>query len=114
MLSRTREMGNSIIICKSCIEEALEAIKEYKETPKAKPNNIPPPLFFDLGKAEKNGTSSDIEGEEDNEIHDEGTTPEMPDKPEKAESARTKNDKKTTSGTAAKRSSAAKKSGEKK
>lgn len=29
-ISKTREMGNSIIVCKECLEEALKKIEEYE------------------------------------------------------------------------------------
>ena len=32
-ISRSREMGFSIIACESCLNEALEAIKEMREGP---------------------------------------------------------------------------------
>lgn len=59
-ISRTREVGNTVIICKSCLEKALVAIDEID--PKSK-SNIPAidntavrPLFFNakaLGMTEK-------------------------------------------------------------
>ena len=57
-ISRTREVGNTIIICKSCLGDGLKAIDEIN--PKTK-SNIPslgntsiPPLFYhsDSKKAE--------------------------------------------------------------
>lgn len=49
-ISRTREIGNTVIICKSCLERALGAIGEVEPSSKS---NIPeldsseaPPLFF--------------------------------------------------------------------
>ena len=49
-ISRTREVGNTVIICKSCLDEALASLDEID--PKTK-SNIPaidntaaPPLFF--------------------------------------------------------------------
>ena len=45
ILSRTREVGGSVVMCKSCIEEAFEAVKNYKE-PVRKKNEGIPPLFF--------------------------------------------------------------------
>ena len=49
-ISRTREVGNTVIICKSCLERALGAIGEVEPSSKS---NIPeldsseaPPLFF--------------------------------------------------------------------
>ena len=55
-ISRTREVGNTVIICKSCLGKALGAIDEID--PKTK-SNIPvventsaPSLFFNAGAAE--------------------------------------------------------------
>ena len=48
-ISRTREMGNSVIICKSCLAEALDDVKDIPVMTKSndkKKNNTPPPLFF--------------------------------------------------------------------
>ena len=47
-LSLTSEMGNSIIVCKSCLEKALDAIENYKEdtTPVKKVSREAPALFF--------------------------------------------------------------------
>lgn len=46
-LSRTREMGNSVIICKECLKQALAAAEEYKveDKPKKASSGIPS-LFF--------------------------------------------------------------------
>lgn len=60
-VSRTREVGNTVIICKSCLGKALGAIDEID--PKTK-SNIPvakntsaPSLFFNAGVTEtKNDT----------------------------------------------------------
>lgn len=60
-ISRTREVGNTVIICRSCLSEALGDID--KIDPKTK-SNIPtldnttaPPLFFN---AKALGTETDI------------------------------------------------------
>ena len=47
-LSLTSEMGNSIIVCKSCLEKAHDAIENYKEdtTSVKKVSREAPPLFF--------------------------------------------------------------------
>ena len=65
-ISRTREVGNTVIICKSCLGKALGAIDEID--PKTK-SNIPavdntavPSLFFNakaLGKTEATETKID-------------------------------------------------------
>lgn len=52
-VSRTREVGNTVIICKDCLQTAISAIGEIN--PKTKSNipsvdfgATPPPLFFNL------------------------------------------------------------------
>lgn len=49
-ISKTREIGNSVIICKNCLKDGLVAIDEIKpkaktNIPKSNPANIPS-LFF--------------------------------------------------------------------
>lgn len=44
-ICRTNEAGNSIIICRSCLSDALSAVDGYK-TRKKPPTAAPPPLFF--------------------------------------------------------------------
>ncbi len=76
-ISRTREIGNTVIICKSCLGKALGAIDEIN--PKTK-SNIPvpkntaaPALFFNakaLGVAE-NAEQTDREAEQTDTGHDE-------------------------------------------
>ena len=47
MISLTREMGNSVIICRECAKAAGAAIsKAEKERPKEKKKTGIPPLFF--------------------------------------------------------------------
>lgn len=50
MISRTHEVGNSVIICKKCLQDTLEATKDYKETPKPKSTGEPPKLFYNSVK----------------------------------------------------------------
>lgn len=46
-ISLTREVGNTVIACKSCLEKALGAIDDLKTEPVAPPViNEPPALFF--------------------------------------------------------------------
>ena len=46
-LSLTREMGNSVIMCKSCAEAAAKAMSEYvPEVKRAADTTAPPPLFY--------------------------------------------------------------------
>lgn len=56
-ISRTREVGNTVIICKKCVEEALETINQIKPDEKT---NVPkqaaspaPPLFFNVNASEE-------------------------------------------------------------
>lgn len=44
-LSRYREMGNSVIICKECLKNALDSIDNYAE-PEKKVNTERKPLFY--------------------------------------------------------------------
>lgn len=65
-LSLSNEMGNSILVCKKCILEAAEAVKNYKEDSKPikKVHREPPTLFFNakaMGKPDtKDGLSADV------------------------------------------------------
>ena len=43
IISRRREMGNTVAICRECMVDALKSTEEYKEEVKAK--SIPRPLF---------------------------------------------------------------------
>lgn len=63
-ISRTREVGNTVIICKSCLGKALGAIDEID--PKTK-SNIPaldntaaPSLFFNAGALGKTGANNGL------------------------------------------------------
>lgn len=44
-ISRSSEIGNSVIICRNCLSEALKAAETYIEPEKAAMSN-PPELFF--------------------------------------------------------------------
>ena len=60
-ISRTREMGNSVIICRSCLCEALNAVDSIKDAAKSgvdRDNKPNPPLFYNaqaLGLAAQKG-----------------------------------------------------------
>ena len=44
-ISRVRDFGDTVLICESCLKEALDAIKDYGvEQPKKE--TIPPPTVF--------------------------------------------------------------------
>lgn len=80
-ISRTRELGNTVIICKKCLGNAIKAINEID--PKTKSNipdfdNMPiPPLFFnqealviaddvtDTEESEENDNDAVTEGDTD-------------------------------------------------
>ena len=61
-ISRSSEIGNSVIICKNCLTEALNAVENYTEPPKKAMSN-PPALFFGTaaGDTLKNETAADGE-----------------------------------------------------
>lgn len=45
-VSQNREWGNSVCICRECLENALEAIENYIPLEKSVVNHTPPPLFY--------------------------------------------------------------------
>lgn len=46
-ISLTREIGNSVIICKSCLEKGIKAVDDIKPIPDARVHySEAPPLFF--------------------------------------------------------------------
>ncbi len=69
-ISRTREVGNTVIACKECLEQALDGIKNIPAEAKS---NIPksgdpviPPLFFNAEiTAEEFGENTASEASED-------------------------------------------------
>lgn len=60
-LSRTREQGNSIIICRDCLREAAEAVGSYheEEPERGKSAGVKkaPPLFYNA-EAQGSGNAS--------------------------------------------------------
>lgn len=83
-ISQTREVGNTVIICKSCLSSALESLDEIN--PKTK-SNIPvienkavPSLFFNaeaMGQSEvKDDLTADADIAEENSTASEQTEPE--------------------------------------
>jgi len=63
-ISKTREIGNSVIICKNCLKEGIIAIDEIKPNeksniPKSNPANIPS-LFFNA-QTTREKTNEDAE-----------------------------------------------------
>ena len=77
-VSRTREVGNTIIVCKSCLEEALGAIDEMDPKTKsnipALDNTLAPPLFFNkkaFAAADKLSDNVEIAENSDTDYTDE-------------------------------------------
>lgn len=57
-IAKTREIGNTVIICEDCLREGLEAIKNYTPEPKRENLNAPPPLFFNATSEVEDKTES--------------------------------------------------------
>ena len=59
-LSRSREFGNSVIICADCLKEALSAISEGQTAGQApgQANGTAPGLFFNEATREENNAHS--------------------------------------------------------
>lgn len=58
-VSKTREAGNSIIMCKQCMDEAAKAAQNFAEPPKTVMKS-PPDLFFEnTANSEETATSSE-------------------------------------------------------
>lgn len=76
-ISRSSEIGNSVIICKNCLTEALNAVENYTEPPKKAMSN-PPALFFGTaaGDTLKNKTAADGTDAEKTEINEAADTAE--------------------------------------
>lgn len=53
VISRNRELGNSLVLCKDCMKEALDAVKDYKIVPKTNVSRPAPPLFYEQPTAEQ-------------------------------------------------------------
>ena len=70
-ISLSSEIGNSVIICKNCLTEALNAVENYTEPPKKAMSN-PPALFFGTaaGDTLKNETAADGADTEKTEINE--------------------------------------------
>lgn len=45
-IAKSREVGNSVIICVDCLEEALKAVKNYTDAPENPIYSPTPPLFY--------------------------------------------------------------------
>ena len=61
VISKTREMGNSIIICRECMAEALKSTESYVEPVKEK--KAPKPLFPHPNKDVTLSSVADVEPE---------------------------------------------------
>lgn len=63
-VSRTGEMGNSVIICRKCLEEALREVKKFKEPEKTK-SGTAPGLFYNtpiVGNVKEEKVAEEIAG----------------------------------------------------
>lgn len=45
-IAKSREVGNSVIICEDCLKEALKAVKKYTDAPENPVYSPAPPLFY--------------------------------------------------------------------
>ena len=75
-ISRTRENGNTVIICEECLQAALGAVSDVPPgIPEKKKESVPPPLFFTAGvidnKKEEPKKSTRKKEVEKNEQHEE-------------------------------------------
>lgn len=60
-MSKTREMGNSIYMCRNCIEEAFNSVQAYTEPEKPITNKVKKPLFFNSFLSKGEPTAIDIQ-----------------------------------------------------
>ncbi len=75
-LTMTREYGNSVIICKDCLNAALKAINNGDFGVKDTAKMPPPPLFFniaahnaDTNNATNNDTNVDTDNDTNNDTY---------------------------------------------
>jgi hypothetical protein len=73
-LSKTREMGNSVIICKDCLKDALQSVDNYVEPEKVKKERTS--LFYHPELEVTPSSVADVEPEPQEVI--EAVTEEMP------------------------------------
>lgn len=69
-ISKSREIGNTIIACKDCLVQALDAINKLPaEEPKKKSSGIPPLFFNTQKKVEEQviDTAENVDASEDKE-----------------------------------------------
>ena len=76
-VSKTREPGNSVIICKECLKAFAAESDNVKEPKKGAPVP-PPPLFFSEPTKEPDEVKAEDESKEDGEP--EGAKPKAPKK----------------------------------
>ena len=68
-ISLTREAGNSIIICRDCLEKAIDAIDNVKEEPETRVSySEAPPLFFNSVRPENEPGTLVPDGVQDEQI----------------------------------------------
>ena len=68
-ISRSREVGNSVIICKSCLEKALEAVENYENGVVVEPQHKGIPSLFFIGA---------VDTVEEKKVPEEATQPAEP------------------------------------
>ena len=68
-ISLTREAGNSIIMCRDCLEKAIDAIDNVKEEPETRVSySEAPPLFFNSVRPEDEPEASVQDDVQDEQI----------------------------------------------
>ena len=90
-ISLTREMGNSVIICKSCLGKALGAIDNPLPEPEMRAAySEAPPLFFnhligrEADEPEQEAAETPAEPEQEEQATEEAETPAEPEQEEQA------------------------------
>ena len=63
-ISKVREVGNSVIICASCLKDGVEAVEGYIPEPKKKHKTAPPLFYNNVNRARVN-TKIQPQGDED-------------------------------------------------
>ena len=66
-ISNTNEVGNSVIICASCLKEGAKAVDGYVPEPK-KPHTPPPALFYNVPAVNEDVAEEVAEAVEETEL----------------------------------------------
>lgn len=69
-ISRNREIGNSVIICKECLRDALESVCNAKPLEKQRLES-PPALFFSQKQGQAEKEQNNISHEKSEEVNQE-------------------------------------------